>query len=166
MSSRPTCAFSRQSRREDRDDQQRVADYFDDHLAEEFGQRRDVAVDALDQLAGRVRLVKWHIEAEQVAGQVGTEAVRGCPAQIEAGIGTAQVDHPAQQPDDQVEDARERQDGQRPTCLRSVEEHTNDLGVDQSQRDVGKDERGDKRDAPALGRKVRAEQPAVPGEGN
>ena len=46
---------------------------------EEVGHRRDVAVDALDQLARRVRPVELVVEAEHVAGHAQAQLVRGAP---------------------------------------------------------------------------------------
>ena len=59
-------------------DQQRGADGLRDDLAEEVRHRRDVAVDALDQLAGRVAAVELVVEAEHVAGHAQPQLVRAC----------------------------------------------------------------------------------------
>ena len=60
-------------------DQQDAADGLGDDLAEEVGDRRDVAVDALDQLAGRVPAVELVVEAEHVAGDAQAQLVRRAP---------------------------------------------------------------------------------------
>jgi len=49
-------------------------------------QQRHVAVDPLDQVAGRVRLVERQIEAQAVARQVGAQLVGGAPAHVLAEI--------------------------------------------------------------------------------
>ena len=69
--------------------EQGAADGLGDDLAEEVGHRRDVAVDALDQLAGRVAAVELVVEAEHVAGDPQAQAVRGAPGRDgrEAGDG-------------------------------------------------------------------------------
>src|ERR687885_83276 len=47
------------------EDQQAAGDDADDELREEVRQLVDVAVDALDQLAGGVRLMEGHVEPQQ-----------------------------------------------------------------------------------------------------
>ena len=59
--------------------EQHPADGLRDDLAEEVGHRRDVAVDALDQLAGRVAAVELVVEAEHVAGHAQAQLVRRAP---------------------------------------------------------------------------------------
>ena len=59
--------------------EQDAADRLGDDLAEEVGHRRDVAVDALDQLAGRVAAVELVVEAEHVAGHAQAQLVRRAP---------------------------------------------------------------------------------------
>ena len=58
-------------------DQQPAGDDADDELREEIGQLVDIAVHALDQLAGRVRLVEGHVKPQQVFGQRGAQGVGG-----------------------------------------------------------------------------------------
>ena len=74
---------SRQSRTVEHDehpgDQQDAADGLRDDLTEEVGHRRDVAVDALDQLARRVAAVELVVEAEHVAGHAQAQLVRRAP---------------------------------------------------------------------------------------
>ena len=60
-------------------DQQHAADGLGHDLRQEVGHRRDVAVDALDQLAGRVGAVELVVEAEHVAGHAQAQLVRRAP---------------------------------------------------------------------------------------
>ena len=50
-----------------------------DDLPEELGHRRDVAVDPLDQLAGRVPPVELVVEAEDMPGDAHAQVVRRAP---------------------------------------------------------------------------------------
>ena len=60
-------------------DQHRGTGGLGDDLAEEVGHRRDVAVDALDQLAGSVRAMELVVEAEHVTRHRETQAVGRSP---------------------------------------------------------------------------------------
>ena len=60
-------------------DEQDAAGGLRDDLRQEVGHRRDVAVDALDQLARRVRAVELVVEAEDVAGHAQAQLVGRAP---------------------------------------------------------------------------------------
>ena len=62
---------------DDADEQDPVPDDLDHHGREEVRQRRDVAVDALDQLAGARSLVEAHVEVQHMVGQLCSQLV-GC----------------------------------------------------------------------------------------
>ncbi len=66
---------------------QRVAEDLKDELREEVGERCDVAVDPLDHLARRVRLVEGEIEVDGMGQQVDTETIGGGPAHILGDVG-------------------------------------------------------------------------------
>ena len=76
---RPRRQSSTVSTTEHPGDEQDAAGGLRDDLAEEVGDRRDVAVDALDQLAGRVAAMELVVEAEHVAGDAQAQLVRRAP---------------------------------------------------------------------------------------
>ena len=61
------------------DDQQHRADRTGNHPTEEVAHRGDVAIDTLDQLAGRVAPMELVVEPQHVPGQVQPDLVRGSP---------------------------------------------------------------------------------------
>ena len=103
-------------------------------------------------------LVEGHVQPQKVGRQVSPQAVGGCPAEVEPGIGAAEVEAAAEQADDQEQHRREGQLGERTAGLGSVDEDADDLRIEQPQPDIGQDQRGEPGDAPALRRKVLAEQ--------
>jgi hypothetical protein len=74
---------------QDAEQEQDVADDLDDELGEEVGQGGDVAVDALDQLAGGAGLMERQVESQAVQGEVSAQRVGGGPAEALAGVGGA-----------------------------------------------------------------------------
>ena len=72
---------------EDGDDEDQIGEHVDDELREEVRQRRDVAVDPFDQLAGRRRLVEPHVEVEHVIGEAGPHLVGGGPPDLLGQVG-------------------------------------------------------------------------------
>ncbi len=62
--------------------QQAVADEADDDLREVLGQLADVAVDALDQLAGCAQFVEAHVQPQDVGRQIGAQGVGRGPTKV------------------------------------------------------------------------------------
>jgi len=67
-------------------EQQGAAEQVHNELREEVGQRIDIAVNALDQFTGGMRLVKSHIQPETVSYQVSAQVVGRRPGHIFADI--------------------------------------------------------------------------------
>jgi len=108
--------------RQNADKQDSVADDRDDEAGEEIGERRHVAVDPLDQLAGLVSLMKAKVELEAMLGQVGPEGVRCEPADVLGDISFRDRDALDQQRDRQELDGRRRERLDRDAGLGPVDE--------------------------------------------
>jgi len=69
----------------------------------------DVAVDALDQFAGGVRVVERHVQPQHVPRQVGTQVVGRVPPQVGGHRALAQTDHLVDQRDAEEQGAGDEQ---------------------------------------------------------
>ena len=78
--------------------EQPIRDQADQEARQEAGKLSHIAVDALDQLAGRVALVEGHVEPQTVQREIVPQRVRRLPAQIEPDIARAQVDGALREP--------------------------------------------------------------------
>ena len=102
--------------------QQPIAQHQDHKLREEGRERGHVAVDSLDQLAGRMGLVKGHVEPQAVRDQVGAQRVGGGPADAMAHVGGGDGDQLLHQRNADEQQPGARKLGQRPACGGDVDE--------------------------------------------
>ena len=130
--------------------QQAVARQAQGHLGEKLGQGGHVAVDALDQLAGGVRLVKGHVQAQDVGGQVAAQGVGGRPGNALAEIGRPKADGLDDDGRAQVDQGRPRQFPGRRPGLGGVDKRAHDLRVDQLQANARDQKPGQQQDARPL----------------
>src|SRR5262249_51765621 len=87
---------------EDAHEQYGVTRDEDDEAREEVGERGNVAVDALDQLAWGAAVVEEKVQPQAVRGQVGAERVGGAPADVGRDVRFGQPDYLGQQGDAEV----------------------------------------------------------------
>ena len=85
--------IERPQHHQDADQQEDVADDLDDELGEETGDRRDITVNALDQLAGRVVFVERGVQRETVQSKIGAQSIGGGPCDALAEVGGADQQH-------------------------------------------------------------------------
>ncbi len=78
---------------DDRHHQDQVAHHLHHEGREEVGQRGDVTVDPLDQLARGLGLVERHVELEQVTGELHPHLVGSRPADLGGEIGGGDAEH-------------------------------------------------------------------------
>ena len=146
---RPRRQSSTVSTTEHAGDEEDAADGLRHDLAEEVGHRRDVAVDALDQLAGRVAAVELVVEAEHVAGDAQAQLVRRAPRRDRGEPG-----------DDDGDDLRGHGDGEERQCQahelgragplrRLVDDGAHDERAGERQRRADREERAE--DGPTTG---------------
>ncbi len=79
---RPEPPVRAPQRDQDTEQEEEIAEHLQREAREEVRERPDVAVRALDHLAGGVRVVEGEVEAEAVRDEVGAQGGRGRPAEI------------------------------------------------------------------------------------
>ena len=115
-------------------------------LREEVGQRGHIAVDPLDQLAGRAPLVKLHVQPQAVQRQIGAQGVGGLPADILANVGRGDRDTcRCASATAKKQRRRCHQRRLRAAILGCVDEVADDLRVRQLQADPAEQQRGQQR---------------------
>ena len=95
-----------QEQQQDAQDEQSVAQHLHYQLGKVLGQVVDVAVNPFNQFAGRLELVKAHVQADDVAGQVYAQPVGGRPAQVFTHVGAEQGQPFLADGDGEVENGR------------------------------------------------------------
>jgi hypothetical protein len=69
------------------DQQHRIAQNVDDECREESAKLVGVPIDSLDHLAWGVAVVEGHVQGQAVTREIGSQRVRGRPANPAAGVG-------------------------------------------------------------------------------
>src|SRR5207237_3418125 len=116
-----------------------------DHEAgEELAEGGDVAVQALDQLAGTAGGVERQVEAEAVAKEIGAQEIGRPPADLLAKVGGAHRRQLRDESDGDEEQRRQEQRGSASAGHRAVDELAQDLGVEElktnpAQKQAGKE---------------------------
>ena len=102
-------------------------------LGEEVGQGVDVAVDALGQLPGPVRLVKGHVEPQNVAEQIEAQGIGRGPGHRLAHVDVDDRQDLCGGSDGEEERAVAQQRRRRGARKGLIQKSLNNLGVDQPQ---------------------------------
>ncbi len=82
----PCTPIFQEQRNQNTDQQQAIAHQVEGKLREEGRQLGHIAVDALDQFAGRMIIMETHIQVEGMPGKLGTQSIGGRPGDILAEI--------------------------------------------------------------------------------
>ncbi len=125
---------------DDRTDQRDVADDVDHERREEVGQCGHVAVDALDHLPGRLRLVERQIEVEEMGGELGAHLVGRGPSHVLGEVGRRHIESLVPH-SEQHESGGERHERAQIGAFRgAVDEPPDQLRVDDLERDPGEEQ--------------------------
>jgi hypothetical protein len=135
-------------------EQQRVAKDLHGKLGEKGRKRVHVAVYTLDHLARRVCIMKGHIQAQAVFGQVGAHLVCRRPTHVLADIGRDDRAHLLRQGHADEQHRRAPQCVYARASFSGIDKVAHDLRVDQLQADAAEQEHCQKRGHPPLGTKV------------
>ena len=117
-------------------EQYQVREHVHDEPRKEGRERGHVAVDPLDELARRARLVKAQIKAQAMQHQVCAQRIRRGPAEVLTDVLRTRREDLVHQRDG---DERDRDEGKRIdfcTARRAVDERAQQLRIDELQRDA------------------------------
>ena len=134
---RADARVDREQQRERAEQQQSVADQVDDQAGEEVAERSDVAVGALDQLAGAVAGVERRVEPQDMERQVGAQPVGGGQADVLGDVDLAELGELEGEGDAEEEDGDAQQGGERRAGGRVIDEEAEDARVGELQPDCG-----------------------------
>ena len=126
----------------------------DDKLRKKIGKRRRIAVNALDHLARRVRVVKAHIEIEAVVRKRIPHLIRRAPAHILPQIRTHNLHALANNANSEKGNTRPYQILDSTICLRRIDEISDDLGIEQIETNASEHENAQKNNALPMGAKI------------
>jgi hypothetical protein len=108
-----------------------------DEPGEEARDGGNVAVDALDELAGPMLRMERAVELEHVSGEIGSEHVRGAPAEIAGDVRLRDGRHLREERDAEEDHGDADELIERPARLGAVDERLGDQRVGQLQADPG-----------------------------
>ena len=104
----PRAPIFDEQRNEDANEEKSVGDEVQRKLRKERRQFGHVAINAFDELARRVVVVKFHVEMQGVFGEFGAEGVGGCPRDVFA--------QPCDPDRDDLLNQRDADEGERGPC--------------------------------------------------
>ncbi len=154
-----------EQKRYDAGDEDRVPGYVDREPRKEVGQRRDVSVDPLDELAGRVVLVERRIEMEGVPQEIEAQRVGRRPCHRLTNVGCCDGQKLGEDGDSEEEECS-------PDQLRSwaagrgdIDELPKNLGIGEAQADGDQDQSGEHRNPTRLGAQIAPQEAEVVAKG-
>lgn len=125
-----------------------------DKLRKKIGKRRRIAVNALDHLARRMRVVKAHIEIEAVVRERIPHLIRRAPAHVLPQIRTHNLHTLANNANSEKRNTRPYQILDSTICLRRIDKISDDLGIEQIETNTGEHENAEKNNALPMGAKI------------